>query len=270
MPLAQSANPNRAPNTPEQTAALAAIREYALGYTQRLPDHACTQVTHWGTTYMLPRGQGAVQGFTLVQTAGTTGVTEAQIGYLDHREMEKVTTINGKPAARAEAKDLPPTSSRGEFGSLLALIFDPQTPTEFQWHGWATRNGRRMYVFSYRVPKPAGYVLQDGQRTTVVPAEGLVYADFETKAVTRIEMQCTGIPSDSRYLSLELTLNYKLTSVAGREFMLPSDFKLNSRQRQADDNIFGFKFVDTEVKAQFKDYRRFSSDSEIQFGDAGR
>jgi hypothetical protein len=265
MALAQSANPNRAPNTPEQFAALAAIREYALGYTQRLPDYACTQVTHWATTYTFPHAQGPTGGVTEAQTPGGTGVTEAQIGYLDHREMEKVTTINGKPAARAEAKDLPPASSHGEFGSLLALIFDPQTPTEFHWRGRATRNGRRMYVFSYHVPKPAGYVLQEGQRTTVVPAEGLVYADFETKAVTRIEMQCTDIPSDSGYRSLELTLNYKLTSVAGREFMLPSDFKLNSRQRQAADNIFGFGIVDTEVKAQFKDYRRFSADSEIQF-----
>lgn len=40
--------------------------------------------------------------------------------------------------------------------------------------------------------------------------------------------------------------------MAGREFMLPSDFKLSSRQRQAADNILGFIIVDTDLNAQFK------------------
>jgi hypothetical protein len=252
LAFAQPANPNRPPSASEQSAALAAIREYAASYTQRLPDYACTQVTQWKTA-----------AFPVFQHPPRSGQIETQIGFVDHREMEKVATINGKPAARAEPKDLPPTSSHGEFGTLLALIFDPQTPTEFHWDRWATRNGRRMYVFSYRLPKTAGYVLQEGQRTTVVPVKGLVYADFETKAVTRIELQCIDIPSESGYLSLELTLNYKLTRVAEWEFMLPSDFKLETRQ--ADASTVGRATVDTEVNAQYKDYRRFSADATIQF-----
>jgi hypothetical protein len=252
LAFAQPANPNRAPSASEQSAALAAIREYAVSYTQRLPDYACTQVTQWKTA-----------AFPVFMHPPRSGQIETQIGFVDHREMEKVTAVNGKPAARAEPKDLPPTSSHGEFGTLLALIFDPQTPTEFHWDRWATRGGRRMYVFSYRLPKSAGYVLQEGQRTTVVPVKGLVYADFETKAVTRIEMQCIDIPSDSGYLSLELTLNYKLIRVAEREFMLPSDFKLGTRQSDA--STVGSAIVDTEVNAQYKDYRRFSADATIQF-----
>ncbi len=116
-----------------------------------------------------------------------------------------------------------------------------------------------MYVFSYRLPKLAGYVLQEGKRTTVIPVKGLVYADFETNAVTRIEVQGTDIPETSSYQSLELTLNYKLIRVADREFMLPSDFKLTSRQRD------GSSRLDIELDAQYKDYRRFTADATIQF-----
>ncbi len=123
--LALPAFAQRAPNPTEQSAAISAIREYAVNYTQRLPDYACTQVTQW-------RGQPFQ---VLLLGSPRSGEVETQIGFVNHREMEKVTAINGKPAALAEPKDLPPTSAHGEFGSLLAMIFDPQTPTEFHWSG---------------------------------------------------------------------------------------------------------------------------------------
>ncbi len=50
-----------------------------------------------------------------------------------------------------------------------------------------------------------------------------MYADFETKAVMRIELECIDIPAETLYQSLVLTLNYKLTRVAEQEFVMPSD-----------------------------------------------
>ena len=81
-------------------------------------------------------------------------------------------------------------------------------------------------------------------------------ADFETKAVMRIEMQCIDLPSSSGYQSLTLQSNYKLTRVSGQELVLPSDFVMNSRQGSGE----------TEADNEFKDYRRFSADAKIQFG----
>ncbi len=245
-----------APDPSEQSAALAAIREYALGYSQRLPDYTCTQVTHWATTYSAPAPRGRQGNKALPMR---TGIVESQIGYVDHREMEKITAIDGKPAADAGPRDLPPTSSHGEFGTLLARIFDPKTSTEFHWDRWVTRDGRRMYVFSYRVPKSQGYTIKEGKRTTVVAFKGLVYADFETKAVARIEMQCIDFPAESTYRSLVLTLNYKPTKVAEQEFVLPSDFKLNTRRSD------GVNGEASELSAQFKNYLRFGADATIQF-----
>jgi hypothetical protein len=252
-----------APGAFEQSAALAAIREYALSYTRRLPDYTGTQVTQWVTTYTAPQtgGRRGSPGRPM-----RTGVVEAQIGYVDHREIEKTLTINGKPAAGADPKDLPPTSTHGEFGTLLARVFEPQTSTEFRWDRWVMRDGRRMYVFSYRVPQSKGYIIQEGKRTTVLAFKGSVYADLETKAVMRIEMQCTDFPADSSYQSLVLNLNYKLTRVAEQAFVLPSDFKLTSRRAD------GVNGEDSEMDAKYKNYRRFGADATIQFGpdDSGR
>jgi hypothetical protein len=246
--LAQPVNPA------EQSTALAAIREYAAHYIQGLPDYACTQVTRWKTS--------VDQLFRDRQER--TGVIETEIGFLDHREMEKMIAVNGKPAGSADppltAKDTPQTSSRGEFGTLLERIFDPRSSTEFRWDGSVTYNGRRLYALSYRVPQASGYILRAGIRSIVVAFTGAVYADVETKAVTRIEMQGVDFPPDSPFQSLELTLNYKLTRVKlangdEHEFMLPSDFKLNSRQWD------GSAKIEAEIDAQYKDYRRFSADA---------
>lgn len=251
---AQTENPNRAPSASEQSAALAAIREYALNYTQRLPDYVCTQVRRQTISPDAQNPNGP--------QPRRTDVIEAQVGYADHRDMQKITTIDGKPAASADPRNLPESFSRGEFGTLQQRIFDPQTATEFRWDRWVTRDKRQMYVFSYRVPKSKGYVIQEGKRTTVVAFKGLIYADAGTKAVMRIEMQGVDFPGSSSYQSLTLKLNYKLIKVAEQEFVLPSDFEFNSRQSGGT----------TEVDAEYRNYRRFSADATIQFGvvDSGR
>lgn len=250
---AQSANPNRAPTAAEQTEALAAIRAHALNYTRLLPDYTCTQVTNWTITTSLANIVGGDRS--------SSGVTETQIGYLDHKEMEKVTTINGKPAAEANGRDVPPIVSHGEFGSLLARIFDPAIAVEFRWGRWDTLEGRRMYVFSYRVPQSRGFIVREPRGNTTVAFKGLIYADVETKAVMRIEMQCLDFPFSSSYRTLELKLNYKITRVAEQEFVLPSNFEENFR-RASDKAQQLVRF-----KAQFERYQRFTADAQLQFGD---
>jgi hypothetical protein len=251
---AQSSNPNRAPTAAEQTEALAAIRAHALNYTRLLPDYTCTQVTNWTITTSLANMVG--------RERSRSGVTETQIGYLDHKEMEKLTTINGKPAAEATGRDAPPIVSHGEFGSLLARIFDPAIPVEFGWGRWEMLDGRRMYVFSYHVPKSRGFIVKEPQGNTTVAFKGLIYADVETKVVRRIEMECLDFPFTSSYRMMELKLNYKPTQVAEQEFILPSDFEENVRRSsdKAQELV--------RLKAQFRRYQRFTADAQLQFSDA--
>jgi hypothetical protein len=250
---AQSSNPNRAPTAAEQTEALAGIRAYALNYTRTLPDYTCAQVINWTGVVSLVRPR---------RVATSSGVTETQIGYVDHTEMERLMTVDGKPPVEADRRDLPPAVSHGEFGTLLARIFDPQIPVEFGWAHWGTINGRRMYVFSYRVPQANGYIVRDAHGSATVAFKGLIYADAETKAIMRIELECVGFPATSEYRSLELKLNYKLTRVADREFVLPSEFE-ETCLRSSDKGQ-----ENTRFKAQFERYQRFTADAQLQFGEA--
>jgi hypothetical protein len=229
----------------EQASALKAIREYALSYTRNLPNYTCTQTT---------RQTVARQEFGPIPRP-KTGVIEEQLSLFDNKEIRKVTRIDGRPASPEGPDQLRGTSSRGEFGNLLDIIFEPSTAADIRWDRLEALNRRPVYVFAFRVPQSSGYVLTEAKRRIRVPFQGLVYADQDGKAVVRIEMKCTDIPGDSEYTSASLTLDYKAAQVAGREFILPAHYLLHFEM------LRGFATNEAEYTA----YRRFSADTAIQF-----
>jgi len=233
------------PLTAEQAASLDAIREYATNYAQRLPNYTATQVV---------RRELRPNNF-MVGRKKQTDTVEEQIGYVDHRELHKVVRVNGRAPTENEAEKSG-MYSRGEFGALLDLMFRPETRAVFEWDRKAKLNGREMLVFAFRVPQlPNGYAIVEGSRTLIVPYKGVVFADAETKAVMRIQMTCTDIPSVSAYTGMELTIDYKRTQVAGQDFILPSHFVMNLKNREGDSTL----------DATYKDYRRFATDATIIF-----
>lgn len=255
--LAQTAASGRAPDAAEQSRALAAVRDYALNYTARLPDFMCTQVTQ--RTYYPNadiRGHPRHDSF------------EEQVTFVGHKESYTVTRINGEAVSKIGHDQLGGILSSGEFGTLLGHTFDPNTGADFRWERWATQKDQRVYVFAFRVPQAKGYGLVESKRTLLVAYKGLVYADPQTGAVLRVEIQCD-IPKDSEYKELELTLDFKPTDVAGREFILPFHYHMHSRKEAG---ALGSKTTryavvsETINEADYKAYRRFDADSSVTFG----
>jgi hypothetical protein len=189
---------------------------------------------------------------------------EEQVTYAGHKESYVVTKLNGKAVDGIAHDQVGGLVSSGEFGSLLKNTFDPNAGAEFRWERSATRDGRTVYVFAFHVPEARGYGLAESRRTIRVPYKGLVYADAQTGAVVRIEMECE-IPGDSEYKKLDLTLDYKPAMVAGREFILPFHFYLHSRRA-----LSPLVVSETVNVADYKDYRRFGADSNVTFEDGAK
>jgi len=249
--------PAQKPDAAEQSRALAALRDYALNYTKSLPDFICTQV--------IERAFG-------VNGRGGHDAIEEQVTYVGGKENYVLTRINGQPVSRGQDQVAGIVSS-GEFGSLLASAFNPQAEADVHWERVTNRNGRKVYVFAYRVPQQKGYGLVESTGTRRVPYKGLIYADAEAGAVVRIEMQCE-IPDDSEFRTLEIDLDYKPAEVGGREFLLPSHYRLFSRRdavpaernRPREERRVRVETNETD----FKGYRKFEANSSITFGgDAG-
>jgi hypothetical protein len=246
------------PDAAEQSRALAAIRDYALNYTARLPDFTCTQITQ-RTYFPVMAFKGHPQNDSF----------EEQIVFADHKETYTVKKINGEAVTNIEHDQLRGTVSSGEFGSLLAQTLDPKSGTDFHWERSSTQKGQKVYVFAFRVPQARGYALIGSQGTTLVPYKGLLFADPKTGAVLRIEMQCE-IPKDSEYKLLELTLDYRSTDVADHEFILPSHYHLHSIKARQESGTsqapVTSSLSETTNEVDYKAYRRFDTNSSVTFG----
>jgi hypothetical protein len=243
----QTGNPKRALTRAEQSAVMEKVRDHALSYTKQLPNYICTQRTR--QIIQRPESSGRLRG--------GTDLIEEQVSFVDNRETRRVSSINGHPVAADGPDQQHGTPSRGEFGTILEAIFDPQTAANLQWDRPTTLDRRPVYVFSYRVPQSKGYTLTESKQRIQVPYQGLIYADAETLAVVRIEMKITphDIPKNSEYLNAGLTLDYKPEQVAGHEFILPAHYSLHYQMMN------GIVFND----AEYTNYRKFSADTAIQF-----
>jgi len=258
--IAAVSAPAQTPDAAEQARALAAVRDYALHYAERLPDFICTQVTQ-RTYYPIEDFRRQVRHDAF----------EEQVTFVGHKESYTVTKVNGNAVTNIGHDQLGGIRSSGEFGTLLAHTFDPKAGGDFRWDRQVTQKGQKIYIFSFRVPQPSGYALVESNRTILVAYKGVLYADPHTGAVLRIEMQCE-IPKDSEYKALDLTVDFKPTEVAGREFTLPFHYHLYSRKLAGALGQVPAGRVpivsETTNEADYKAYRRFDADSSITFGNA--
>ncbi|HML16821.1 MAG TPA: hypothetical protein VK419_07335 [Bryobacteraceae bacterium] len=236
------------PDSIEQAEALRAIKEYALNYTNNLPNYVCVQTTR-------RKIEPTVRGYLPYGD-----VIQEQLSFFDHKESYKVQMINHQSVVNVDHNQLGGAVSSGEFGTMLSHIFDPETGADFSWDHWATLRGRRMYVFGFSVPKSAGYSMYHGEtkREYISAYKGFIYADRETKAVMRIKMDCVGIPADYPIKEVGITLDYTPTQIAASEYVLPFHFELDSKDTKA--------VVKNE--ADYRLYRKFGTESTITFGDA--
>lgn len=244
---APAAPPIPPPDSIEQADAMHAIKEYALNYTDNLPNYVCVQVTR-------RKIEPIVRGYMPYGD-----VIQEQLSFFDHKESYKVQMVNNQSVVNVDHNQLGGAVSSGEFGTMLKHIFDPETGAEFGWDHWATLRGRRMYVFSFSVPKSAGYSMYHGEtkREYISAYKGLIYADRETRAVMRINMECVGIPSDYPIKEVGITLDYTPTKIGDSEYVLPFHFELDSKDTKAV----------VQNDADFKLYRKFGTESTITFSD---
>jgi len=252
-PTPPPAAPLDPPSAEEQGKVIQQARDYAMNYTKSLPDFLCTQVTR---RYVDPHGG---------QSWGLEDTLTAHVSYVDHKEDYKLMTRNGQMARNSSIWSVGGANSAGEFGSMMAGIFDLKTEATFHWERWATLRGRRAYVYSYQVAQErSGWHVASGHGTAekptaeTVPAyHGLVYVDRDMLAVVRITLVAE-LPADFPIQQAEDTLDYDLASISGHEYLLPLRAVVQMRE--------GGQHSKNEV--EFRLYRKFTAEATLSFDDS--
>jgi len=207
-------NPPPVPTAAEQTKIISAARGIALSYTANLPNFVCSERI---TRFVAPPGA----------TRWISHDTQTmEVSYSNKKgESYRLVAINDKPTNKKIDKT-GGFHSRGEFGSLLAATFHPDSQTHFFWERWTTIRNRFAYVFSYRIDTPHSTYsvdLRDGKKrySGTTGVKGLIYIDRESNQVLRLTAEADDLPRSWPNLRTPSILDYDFVEIGGQRYLLP-------------------------------------------------
>jgi hypothetical protein len=138
-------------------------------------------------------------------------------------EQIKLLGVNGK-APTGSYNDLRGTTSVGEFGSLLASIFVPQTEAIFKEGKHDNLRGRDTVIYDFRIKKSNSPMTIRGRNSgqlTTVGYSGRIWIDSDTRRVLRIEASAEGIPQALVITLQESAIEYDWVRIEGEKYLLP-------------------------------------------------
>ncbi len=218
-------------------------RFYALEYADNLPDFMATQIVT--RSAQKPGDKGWMKEDTL----------EIELAYKERSgEKYTLTKMNGKPS-NLKYEYLGGSTSTGEFGSLIAAVFVPESRAEFKELKKENLNKRQTVVYDFKVKKAfsASKITDKTTHQTVTTGyQGTVWIDVETKRVLRIEEANECIPANFSITLAESSVEYDWVKIGDQTYLLPvrAEVLLGSdRERHYTRNVI-----------EFRNYRKFDSD----------
>ena len=94
-----------------------------------------------------------------------------------------------------------------------------------------------------------------GGRKLIAGYRGLVYIDKESERVLRVVTRADDMPADFPIQEAQQRLDYDLTDISGRQFLLPLKAQMRSRRGR----------TLTRNNTEFRLYRKFTAEATITF-----
>lgn len=246
------------PTSEEQAAILDEVREYALNFSANLPDFICTQVTkRFGAPKPGTKYGGSAKDDPRWQSFDELTM---RLSYSSQKgEDYKLILHNNTPTVQ-DYKSVGGSSSYGDFGSMLRLIFERSSQTRFEWDHWGTLRTKRVMAFAYHIEQGRSQydlVVPDEHLHYTTAYHGLVEVDKDTHKIMRITVEAEGIPANFPIKAAKTILDYDYTDISGHTFLLP----LKGQVFMTGGDML------TRNDETFHNYRKYSANSEITFDD---
>jgi len=252
----RKADPERAklPSEKEASEILSKARTATLAAVEEMPDFVVKQqiarsAAYAGTNNFRPLDRLIV------------AVSYRSDGREEYRILSRNGILETAPQLKQSYEEVGGTSSTGEFVTVLARIFKPESDTKFELADTDLIRSRRALVFDYSIvrDKAKQVITAVGafDDTVIAGMKGRVWIDRENFRVLRVEAAATEIPENFRVRAANRTIDYDWVTIADEKYLLPSlsDVRLTSKQdRQA---------FETRNVIRFKDYQKYGSEVKI-------
>ena len=204
-----------APSNEEQGRLIDAIRDYALNYSDQLPDFICTEVT---TQYAGPRSGGLSK----------VGELQSHLTYFQKKETYKPYLNNGRLTDMSYEK-IPGARLVGDFGTMLRGIFEPASQDQFDWLAGIASTIRRSWSSPFKIAREnSNWELNsDGAKSIVTAYHGTISVDPKSKVVLQVETIADNIPPDFPIRAAQDVLTYAPRDISGHQFLLPQAVQIS-------------------------------------------
>ncbi|HKE28792.1 MAG TPA: hypothetical protein VKB88_40860 [Bryobacteraceae bacterium] len=237
------------PSNEEQGRIIQDVREYALNYSQNLPDFICAEEVK---RYESPR---AHKGDNPAWRLGDTLLIK--LSYFKQKEDYKLNTINFKPTD-LDYEKVGGAKEFGSFGTLMRGIFEPASQAQFEYDHTSQLADRGVVLaFRYSIDlEHSNYELVwENSRRIRTAYSGMVLVSRDTHQVMRVTVEAQNIPADFPIKAAKTQLDYDWSELSGQKFLLPSTAQVIMA---GDDRL-------TKNDERFVVYRKYSADAEIKF-----
>ena len=254
-------NPQAAqlPTNTEAIATLERARKNTLEAVAEMPDFVVKQLIQRSWAFA---GTNNFKNLDRLVVA----VSYRSTGEEDYRVLSTNGIVNNDPKPKQSYEDVGGTSSTGEFVTMLATVFKPESETKFDLVDTDLIRTRRSIVFEFSVTKDkakqmitsAGRVTSD---STISGMKGRVWIDRETARILRVESEATEIPDAFPIRSAKRIIDYDWVTITDGKYLLPSvsDVRLTSRE--------GSQLFETRNVIRFKEYQKYGTDVVIRDDD---
>lgn len=179
-------------------------------------------------------------------------------------EEYKVMAVNGMPP-NADLKEgqtyeqLGGTSSTGEYVSMLASLFLPESQASFKAVDTDLLKGRRTIVYEFEVKKQNSHQsIKAGKTDMVVTGyRGRIWIDRELDRVLRLENISTEIPAYFPVTAATSLIDYDWVTIAEHSYLLPSRSEVILTSRYGDQSI------QSRNEIRFRGYQKFGTEVRI-------
>ena len=193
-------------------------------------------------------------------------VSYRSTGEEDYRVLSTNGILNTEPKTKQSYEDVGGTSSTGEFVTVLATVFKPESEAKFEAVDSDLIRDRKAIIYEYLVArdKAKQVITSSGELLTnsvITGMKGRVWIDRETARVLRIESDATEIPDTFPVRSARRVIDYDWVTISDGKYLLPSlsDVRLTSKDSG--------QFIETRNVIRFKDYQKYGTDVIIRDDD---
>lgn len=233
-----------APSPDDET--IEKAREATFNYSDTLPNYLVQQIT---TRYS---GQGK-------RNWQAEDIVTSDVTYEDGRESYKNIKVGGK-ATNKPMDQIEGTRSTGEFSTMLEFVLSSGVAT-FRRAGTDTIRNRTALMYTFEITRERSRWRIEAPSQLYYPAmRGRIWIDKESYRVLRLEQEGRGLPALFPFDTIESVADYDFVRLGTtRTYLLPVEAAVLSCQR-------GTSVCSRNV-IEFRNYRRFGSDTNVTFGD---